>query len=33
MSALEAGDAGRLRVGVFQSVGAKIVPDASPPLR
>jgi DNA-binding transcriptional LysR family regulator len=26
MSALEAGDAGRLRVGTFQSVGAKIVP-------
>jgi DNA-binding transcriptional LysR family regulator len=26
MSALEAGDAGRLRVGTFQSVGAKIIP-------
>jgi molybdate transport repressor ModE-like protein len=26
MSALEAGDAGRLRIGTFQSVGAKIVP-------
>ena len=27
MSALEAGDAGRLRVGTFQSVGAKILPQ------
>jgi len=26
MAALEAGDAGRLRVGTFQSVGAKIIP-------
>jgi DNA-binding transcriptional LysR family regulator len=26
MSALEAGDAGRLRVGTFQSVGARIIP-------
>lgn len=26
MSALEAGDAGRLRVGTFQSVGAKVIP-------
>ena len=26
MNALEAGDAGRLRVGTFQSVGAKIIP-------
>ena len=26
MSALEAGDAGRLRVGTFQSVGTKIIP-------
>src|SRR6476619_8432551 len=26
MAALEAGDAGRLRVGTFQSVGARIVP-------
>ena len=26
MGALEAGDAGRLRVGTFQSVGAKIIP-------
>ena len=26
MSALEAGEAGRLRVGTFQSVGAKIIP-------
>lgn len=27
MAALEAGDAGRLRVGTFQSVGAKIIPN------
>jgi len=27
MSALEAGDAGRLRVGTFQSVGAKVIPQ------
>jgi DNA-binding transcriptional LysR family regulator len=27
MSALEAGDAGRLRVGTFQSVGAKVIPS------
>src|SRR6478736_8824573 len=26
MAALEAGDAGRIRVGTFQSVGAKIIP-------
>ncbi|GIU95428.1 MAG: LysR family transcriptional regulator [Gaiellaceae bacterium] len=27
MAALEAGDAGRVRVGTFQSVGAKIIPE------
>ena len=28
MNALEAGDAGRLRVGTFQSVGTRILPEA-----